>query len=258
MYFTHENFAKVLNIYNYHLHIGDIVAGTIFNKEKDGYLIDIGANHAAYLPLGEVSLNGKSQEILQINDILELFILDYNEESRQLILSLRRLAYIKAWTRIKQLKTEDIIVQVPASGINKGGVLIEIEDIQGFIPNSHLSYFVQLNNLCDHFILCKLLIAEEQSNKLILSNRCAVLEKIIQNLQIGKTYDSTITKIKTYGIFVNIYNIPALLHVSEIGINYVTDLNELFTVGENLKVQIIHIDIKQGRLSVSRRKIQSK
>nr|YP_009628786.1 ribosomal protein S1 [Balbiania investiens]QBX88569.1 ribosomal protein S1 [Balbiania investiens] len=258
MYFTHENFAKVLNIYNYRLHIGDIVAGTIFNKEKDGYLIDIGANNAAYLPLEEVSLNGKSQDILQVNDILELFILAYNEESRQLILSLRRLAYIKAWARIKQLKTEDIIIQVPACGINKGGILIEIEDIQGFIPNSHLSYLVQLNNLSSNFILCKLLVAEEQSNKLILSNRCAILEKMIQNLHIGKTYDSTIIKIKTYGIIVNIYNIPALLHVSEIGISYITDLNELFTVGDNLKVQIIHIDIKQGRLSVSRRKIQSK
>jgi small subunit ribosomal protein S1 len=258
MYFTHENFAKVLNIYNYHLHIGDIVAGTIFNKERDGYLIDIGANNAAYLPLGEVSLNETSQDLLQVNDILELFILAYNAESKQLILSLRRLAYIKAWARIKQLKTEDIIVQVPACSINKGGVIIELEKIQGFIPNSHLSYFVPLNNLSNHSIMCKLLIAEEQSNKLILSNRCAVLEKTIQNLQIGKTYDSIVTEIKTYGIIVNVYNIPALLHVSEIGINYVADLNELFTVGDNLKVQIIHIDIKQGRLSVSRRKIQAK
>jgi small subunit ribosomal protein S1 len=255
MYFTYKHFATILNAYRYDFSVGDIIAGTIFSKEIGGYLVDIGGKTIAYLPFNEVYLNGSKRDLLEIGDVLELFVLAHNEELQQLILSLRRLAYLKAWDRIRQLKAEDATIEVQVSGINKGGVLIYIEDVQGFIPNSHLSYMVNINDLNNYYVPCKFLIADEPSNKLVLSNRCAILERLIPQIHIGKVYHSVVTEIKVYGIIVNIHGIPALLHVSEVGIDHVSNLNELFTVGDDIIVRIIHIDTEKGRLSVSRHTI---
>lgn len=141
--FTHRNFAAVLQKYKYDLNLGDIVAGTIFSFELNGVLVDIGTPISAYLPIQEVSSNQDLNNFtsLNINDTREFFLLDYNIRSKQLILSIRRLEYIRAWKRIRQLLAEDSLLNVRIKGFNKGGMIISLEGISGFVPNSHLGNF---------------------------------------------------------------------------------------------------------------------
>jgi small subunit ribosomal protein S1 len=249
MSFTHKSLAELLQKYNYDVRVGDIIAGIIFSQEKQGYLVDIGTPTAAYLPKEEISITIKRQEDLQINLDQEFFIFAQDRYNKNIILSTKRLLYIRSWARIKQLNKEEIIIKAQVTGINKGGLLVELENIQGFIPKSHLCYITKTDILLNTNIECKCLIANEQSNQLILSNRAAILEKYLSKLKVGTIIDSKVMAIKSYGAFVNIYNIPALLHISEIEINKVNN----FFVGQIISVQIIHVDIKQGRLSVSRR-----
>lgn len=253
MFFTHKNFAQLLSKYQYNFRTGDIIAGTIFSKEKEGYLIDIGGKNAAYLPDAEISLAGKYEKIAGINDTREFFILAYNAKRNQLIVSLKRIKYIRAWDRIKQLKAEDVIVRAGIIGSNKGGLLIKIEGVQGFIPNSHLSYKINKKNSISQSIICKFLIANEQKNQLILSNRCAVITSVLNSnsIKVGLKTSALITEITDFGIFCNIYNIPALIHKSEIQSRYLLENNSYFHIGRELEVVIRHIDIKQGRISIS-------
>jgi len=112
--FTEKDFESMLNEYSYNLHSGDIVAGTIFNKEAKGFLVDVGAEIAGYLPFEETSLQ-LTEEINNylINETREFFILTYNKHSQYLLLSIKRLEYIRAWKRIKQLELEDILLKLP-------------------------------------------------------------------------------------------------------------------------------------------------
>ena len=242
MSFTHKNLAELLKKYNYNIQVGDVITGIIFSKEKQGYLVDIGTPIAAYLPKEEISIFIQKQTDIEVNLAQDL-------QKNTIILSTKRLLYIRSWTRIRQLNTEDIVIQAKITGINKGGLLVELENIQGFIPKSHLCYITKVDTLLNTTIMCKCLIANEQSNQLILSNRAAVLEKYLHKLKVGTIVDSTVIALKSYGAFVSIYNIPALLHISEIEVNKTNN----FIIGQIIAVQIIHIDIKQGRLSVSRR-----
>nr|UEQ12200.1 ribosomal protein S1 [Batrachospermum sp.] len=251
MAFTHNNFAELLTKYNYNIQVGDIIAGIIFSEEKQGYLVDIGISTAAYLPKEEISIRIKKQESLEINLAQEFFILAQNIQTNNIIVSTKRLLYIRGWARIRQLSKEDIIVQAKVTGINKGGLLVELENIQGFIPKSHLCYITNIDKILNSTISCKCLIAEEQSNKLILSNRAAILEQYISKLKVGTILTSKIVEIKSYGAFVSIYNIPALLHISETETEI--DKTNNFFIGQTIPVQIIHVDVQQGRLSVSRR-----
>nr|YP_009315028.1 Ribosomal protein S1 [Scinaia undulata]SCW23483.1 Ribosomal protein S1 [Scinaia undulata] len=253
MFFTQKNFAQVLSKYQYSFRTGDIIAGTIFSQEKEGYLIDVGGKNVAYLPDAEISLVKKYEKTAIINETREFFILNHNKKLNQIIVSLKRVKYIRAWDRIKQLKLEDIIIQAEIVGSNKGGLLIEIEEIQGFIPNSHLSYKINKKNSINQSIKCKLLIANEQTNQLILSNRCAVMANILSGngIKVGLKIHASITEITDFGIFCNIHDIPALIHKSEIQNKYLQKKSSYFHIGKELHVIVRHIDAKQGRISIS-------
>ncbi len=254
--FTHKDFASVLNKYNYNLNLGDITAGTIFSEEKDGFLVDIGARIAAYLPKDEVNVYKKQLPTNQIiNETREFFILAHNKKSEQLILSIKRLEYIRAWERIKQMEKEDITINLSISEINKGGLLTSIEGIQGFIPNSHIVDTQNKRLLLNRQIKCKFLLINEKLNKIIFSNKRALLNNLSHMIYIGKVTTGTVTKIENYGIFVEIHGITALLHISEIASENLKDIDRIFQTGNTIKVKIIHIDKKQGRLSLSQRNL---
>ena len=253
-HFTYKDFASVLNRYQYQLNIGDITAGTIFSEEKVGFLVDIGETIAAYLPKDEISLNKHKITLPTINDTREFFIFAYNKKLKQLILSIKRLEYIRAWQRIKQIKNEDLIIELNINKINKGGLLTNIEGIQGFVPNSHLVNIKLKSLLIHQKIKCQFLFINEKSNIIIFSNKRAILKSLLNIIYIGKMTSGIITKITNYGIFINIYGFLALLHISEIGNANIHDVN-IFQIGKLISVKIMHIDMKQGRLSVSRRHI---
>ena len=254
MCFTHKNFAKVLNQYQYQFNTGDVVAGTIFSQEENGYLVDIGDSNAAYLPNEEIAVLVNTSNHISHYQTQEFFILASNPDSKQLILSLRRLKYIRSWDRIKQLKQEDIVLEVEVKSLNKGGIIVEVESIRGFVPNSHLAYMINKEKLIGNKLSCKLLIANEHLNQLVLSNRCAVLENMLDSIQIGLEINAPITEIKPYGVFFNVNNIPALLHISEIPEKYLSNITDNFRINQEKIIKIIHIDIKQGRLSVALQK----
>nr|QVY58337.1 30S ribosomal protein S1 [Kappaphycus striatus] len=258
--FTESNFASVLKEYQYNLNVGDIVAGTIFNQEHEGFLVDIGTNVVGYLPIEEVSMlhynytNKKAFDKIT-NMTREFFLLAYNKESQQLILSIKRLEYIRAWKRIKQIENEDTILDIPIYNRNKGGIITSLEGIKGFIPNSHLELMtttVLEENTC---IKCKVLIADEKHNKLILSHKKAILSIVASKLKTGNTVNGKIIKIEDYGIFITVYGITSLLHISEIRNNNINNLKQIFNIGDLITVKILHIDMKQGRISVSQRSI---
>uniref|UniRef100_UPI00300199EF ribosomal protein S1 n=1 Tax=Anunuuluaehu liula TaxID=3049639 RepID=UPI00300199EF len=256
--FTDSNFASMLNEYNYHLHPGDIVAGTIFNKEYEGFLVDIGAKIAGYLPYEEITSISyiKENNVNYLhNETREFFILAYNKRSQQLILSIKRLEYLRAWKRIKQIEDEDIILDINVIGINKGGLITDVEGLQGFIPNSHLAIYVNKISIQNHSIKCKLLLANEKTNQLILSNKKAIISISSNKFKIGEIVIGEIVKIETYGVFIQINGIVALLHISEIANKNIANIKNIFNIGDNIKVKILHIDMQQGRLSVSRRNI---
>nr|YP_009293744.1 ribosomal protein S1 [Rhodymenia pseudopalmata]AOM64426.1 ribosomal protein S1 [Rhodymenia pseudopalmata] len=255
--FHNKEFKNVLDEYNYNLNTGDIVAGTIFNKEANGFMVDIGTGIAGYLPEEEIILEQnesiRNVKFHLINQTREFFILAKNQKSQQLLLSVKRLDYIRGWKRIKQLEEEDIIVEADVYKVNKGGILIKLEGLIGFIPQSHL---IRANiNMAYKSIKCQLLLANEKKNQLVLSHKRALLSIKSQKLKIGQIVYGEIAEIKDYGIFIAIDKMHALLHISEIGDKHIKNIYNAFHIGQKIKVKIIHMDMKQGRISVSTRQM---
>lgn len=139
--FTLEDFTALLSKYDYHFKPGDVVNGTVFNLEPKGALIDIGAKTAAFMPLQEVSINRVDtlEEVLEPGEVREFFILTDENEDGQLSLSIRRIEYQRAWERVGQLQKEDATIYSEVFATNRGGALVRVEGLRGFIPGSHIS-----------------------------------------------------------------------------------------------------------------------
>ena len=256
--FTHEDFAALLDKYDYHFSPGDVVAGTVFSMEPRGALIDIGAKTAAYIPIQEMSINRVDDpaEVLQSNETREFFILTDENEDGQLTLSIRRIEYMRAWERVRQLQQEDATVRSNVFATNRGGALVKIEGLRGFIPGSHISAKETKEDLVGEDLPLKFLEVDEERNRLVLSHRRALVERKMNGLEVGQVVKGSVRGIKPYGAFIDIGGVSGLLHISEISHDHIDTPHSVFGVNDELKVMIIDLDAERGRISLSTKQLE--
>jgi small subunit ribosomal protein S1 len=256
--FTHEDFAALLDKYDYHFSPGDIVAGTVFSMEPRGALIDIGAKTAAYIPIQEMSINrvDNPSEVLQADETREFFILTDENEDGQLTLSIRRIEYMRAWERVRQLQQEDATVRSNVFATNRGGALVRIEGLRGFIPGSHISAREAKEDLVGEDLPLKFLEVDEERNRLVLSHRRALVERKMNGLEVGQVVRGSVRGIKPYGAFIDIGGVSGLLHISEISHDHIDTPHSVFGVNDELKVMIIDLDAERGRISLSTKQLE--
>ena len=256
--FTHEDFAALLDKYDYHFSPGDVVAGTVFSIEPRGALIDIGAKTAAYIPIQEMSINRveNPEEVLQSNETREFFILTDENEDGQLTLSIRRIEYMRAWERVRQLQAEDATVRSQVFATNRGGALVRIEGLRGFIPGSHISTRKPKEELVAEELPLKFLEVDEDRNRLVLSHRRALVERKMNRLEVGEVVIGTVRGIKPYGAFIDIGGVSGLLHISEISHDHIDTPHSVFNVNDEVKVMIIDLDAERGRISLSTKQLE--
>jgi small subunit ribosomal protein S1 len=256
--FTHEDFAALLDQYDYHFNPGDVVAGTVFSLEPRGALIDIGAKTAAYIPIQEMSINriDNPEEVLQSNETREFYILTDENEEGQLTLSIRRIEYMRAWERVRQLQTEDATVRSAVFATNRGGALVRIEGLRGFIPGSHISTRKPKEDLVGEDLPLKFLEVDEDRNRLVLSHRRALVERKMNRLEVGEVVIGTVRGLKPYGAFIDIGGVSGLLHISEISHDHIDTPHSVFNVNDEVKVMIIDLDAERGRISLSTKQLE--
>jgi small subunit ribosomal protein S1 len=256
--FTHEDFAALLDKYDYHFNPGDVVAGTVFSIEPKGALIDIGAKTAAFIPIQEMSINriDDPEEVLRSNETREFFILADENEDGQLTLSIRRIEYMRAWERVRQLQAEDATVRSAVFATNRGGALVRIEGLRGFIPGSHISTRATKEDLVGEELPLKFLEVDEERNRLVLSHRRALVERKMNKLEVGEVVIGTVRGIKPYGAFIDIGGVSGLLHISEISHDHIDTPHSVFNVNDEVKVMIIDLDAERGRISLSTKQLE--
>ena len=167
--FTQEEFASLLGKYDYNFKPGDLVKGTVFALEPKGAMIDIGAKTAAFMPVQEVSINRVEglSDVLQPSESREFFIMSEENEDGQLALSIRRIEYQRAWERVRQLQKEDATIYSEVFATNRGGALVRVEGLRGFIPGSHISARKIKDDLEGEYLPLKFLEVDEERNRLV-------------------------------------------------------------------------------------------
>jgi len=197
-----------------------------------------------------------AEEVLQSNETREFFILTDDNEDGQLTLSIRRIEYMRAWERVRQLQQEDATVRSIVFATNRGGALVRIEGLRGFIPGSHISTRKPKEDLVGEELPLKFLEVDEERNRLVLSHRRALVERKMNGLQVSEVVIGTVRGLKPYGAFIDIGGVSGLLHISEISHDHIDTPNSVLNVNDEIKVMIIDLDAERGRISLSTKQLE--
>ena len=139
---------------------------------------------------------------------------------------------------------------------NRGGALVRIEGLRGFIPGSHISTRKPKEELVAEELPLKFLEVDEDRNRLVLSHRRALVERKMNRLEVGEVVIGTVRGIKPYGAFIDIGGVSGLLHISEISHDHIDTPHSVFNVNDEVKVMIIDLDAERGRISLSTKQLE--
>lgn len=239
--------------------VADIVEGIIIRKDKDGYLISVkGAKTEAILPDREMPTGDEGKIALEMGDVKDFYVLREENDDEPMILSLKRIACAQAWMQLSDAKNSGDTILAKVVSLVKGGVLVDVADLKGFIPSSQLRTGLPFDGLIDQKIEVKVLEADPKKNKLILSQRQAVaeqrdqvVESVLASLEEDMVVKGEIVRIADFGAFVDINGIDGLLPISEISWQRIKHPSDIITLGEKIEVKIIKIDNELKRISLS-------
>ncbi|NEN98139.1 MAG: 30S ribosomal protein S1 [Moorea sp. SIO3I7] len=257
--FSMDDFAQALEEYDYEFKQGQVVRGRVHNYETDGAYVDIGGKSLAYLPISEVSLELDLDwsEVLPLNEEMDFLIIREQNADGQVTLSRRQLEIKQVWDDLMELQENGKSLDVRVSGVNKGGVTVDVRGLRGFIPRSHLSQHDHLDSLIGQKLTVTFLEADRDRNKLVLSQREAVRAATFSELEVGQLVEGKVAAIKPFGVFVDFNQTNGLLHIKQVSQSFVEDLSKVFEIGQVIQVMIINLDEGKGRISMSTRVLEN-
>lgn len=257
----------------YNLQYGDIVEGTVMQIDRDEILVDIGAKSEGAVPSKEMtSVSPEEREQIQVGDEVLVFVVQSEDKEGRAVLSLDKARQEKSWRRLQQQFEANEVLQAKVINYNKGGLLVNLDGVRGFVPASQVSGISRgpdaqkqsdMAKLVGSSLLLKIIEINRNRNRLILSERQAAQEArearkdvIIDTLNEGDIREGTVTSITDFGVFVDIGGADGLVHLSELSWSRVKHPAEILKVGDRVKVYVLSIDNDRKRIALSIKRTQ--
>ncbi|MBI4158318.1 MAG: 30S ribosomal protein S1 [Candidatus Yanofskybacteria bacterium] len=246
---------------------GTILQGQIINVSKSSVIVDLGTAGIGIIYPGEFYDNPERMRAIKPGEAVSTMLIELENEDGYRELSLRSAQMTTAWQDIKEKMDKEEIITTTVININKGGLIVEVSGVQGFLPLSQLSpehypkvgggdttKIVQaLQKLKGQELKVKIIDFSEEENKLIVSEK-AILEDLakeeLKKFNVGDMVDGTITEVTDFGAFVKLSdNLDALIHSSEIDWKFIENPREILHIGDKIKAKVINLD--GGRVALS-------
>merc|ERR1712125_273715 len=209
---------------------------------------------------GEMSLipiEGQTVEgLLDLESEHQVMIISEEDENGQLLVSIKRIQYAQAWDKVIEMQTSDEVFDAKVVAVNRGGAICLVEGLRAFLPGSHLTGQLPTEDLIGQSLPLKFLEVNQESNKLVVTNRRAVVEQQMKDLSRGDIIDGIVKALKPYGAFVEVGGMSGLLHISQISYDRIEDLEKVLQPGQQVKCMIIDHDKVNGRIALSTKTLE--
>lgn len=245
-----------------------LVEGPVLGVAKSCVYIDLGPFGTGII-FGAEFINARDViKKLNVGDAVTAKVVDMNNEDGYVELSLKEARQALIWTEAEEAIKTKKILDLPIKDANKGGLIVEWQGIQGFLPASQLKseHYPRIENGDKDMILGELkklvgkrlaviiISASPKEGKLIFSEKeqggTREKREITGKYSIGDELDGTVSGLVDFGIFVKLEDgIEGLVHISEIGWGLVDDPRKLFKINEKVRVKVI--EVKDGKISLS-------
>lgn len=256
------DFEELLAKYEHSFKTGDLVKGTVYGYESDGAIVDIGGKSAAIVPAKEVSNdNKKAEEVLEKGKEYEFLIISEADENGKFVLSRRKVDLFYAWQELKKLKEANEIIKGEIVQIVRGGILVDIIGVRGFVPSSQIQAKGTEYKVGDK-IEVKIISLDEEHNNFVLSNKKiysdsieTAKEEIFSQIEVGQVIKGRVVRVTDFGAFVDIGGFDCLLPLSQISWKWVEHPTDLLKIGEEIEVGVFDVDAAKQRITLSLKSI---
>ena len=248
---------------------GTLVEGDVVDVWKNKVLVDLGGIATGIIAGQEAHDSAGTVKDIKPGDKVSAYILEDENEDGLVVLSLRKASQQKTWDKFTKAYETGEAITVMANEANKGGLLLNVDGIKGFIPVSQLAplhyprvngadtsrILARLQKLVALPLLVKIINIDIEGGKLILSERAAEEEerrRAMGKLEVGQKLKGKISGIVNFGIFVTFEGLEGLVHISEIAWGHVKDPNDFGKLGDEVEVLVIGKDKDKISLSMKR------
>ncbi len=241
---------------------GEVVSGRIISVDKDHVLVDIG-----YKSEGQIRINEFKDENgnlkAEVGDLVDVMVEWWDEEEERVVLSKEKATKVKVWEDIKNSYDEDGVVEGVIVNRVKGGFSVDI-GVQAFLPGSQadLRPIRNLDDMVGKTFSFKILKYNRKRSNIVLSRRAILEQKresqrtdTLSAIHEGKLVEGIVKNITEYGVFVDLGGVDGLLHITDISWGRVKHPSELFSVGDELTVKVLNLDVERERVSLGMKQL---
>ncbi|MFL2804110.1 MAG: 30S ribosomal protein S1 [Dehalococcoidia bacterium] len=261
---------------------GDIVEGSVMRVDPDGIFVDVGQKIEGYVPANEMrSMPQDEFQALKEGDPLITFVVKPESDEGPL-LSIDKARGEEGWRELQRYQEEDQAIEGTIVGFNRGGCILDVANVQGFVPMSQLLTISrdvfqlesedgsndarqQQKNLVGTSLTVKVLEVNRARNRAIFSERSALQKQrdqqkaeLIQVIQEGDVRQGVVTGISNFGAFVDLGGADGLIHISEMSWSMVQSPADVVKVGEKIDVFILKVDKEALKIALSLRRLSPK
>ncbi len=243
---------------------GDIVEGEVLTIDEDrNVIVGLDTGHEGYIPVRELSLNHVTDpaDEVEIGEKIRVTVLRIvsDKEEGGFILSKKRVDQREVWDELQEKFDNDEIIEAEVNRVVKGGVTVNL-GVRGFVPASQLDtrFVSDLSEFEGNTYEFKIIEIDPQNRQLILSRR-ALLEaeeegkraEALAELEEGSTVTGTVVRLTDFGAFVDLGGVDGLVHISEIAHEHIEHPQDKLSVGEEIEVKVLSVDVERERVSLS-------
>lgn len=244
--------------------------GEIVSINDAELILDLGTKSEGVLP--KKDLSPEQEANLRVGDKLSVFVLSPENEYGQVVLSLHQALSSKGginrerWQKFQEAQGKNQILNGKALEVNKGGLIVEVGGVRGFLPSSQvaLSQASDLDKMVGQDLQVSVIEVDPNQNRLIFSQKTTVTEETkeqLGKLKIGEKVKGNVAAVLPFGIFVTLHGegfegVEGLVHVSELSWEKTEEVAKDYQVGQEVEAQIISTDAETGRVNLSIRALK--
>jgi len=255
---------------------GDVLEVEIVKIDPEGFLVDSGHKSDALVPLRETrSMTNEEVTEIKIGDKLDVFVVRPDSGDQLPLLSFDRARAEHGWITLKKESELGNVVSGVIKSFNKGGAVVEVEGVQGFVPVSQLLTPFQMDTTdssninndesrIGQSINMKIMTLDRNQKTLILSERQSIqekqkldLDKLLQEMKEGDIRDGKVTGISNFGAFVDCGGVTGLIHISEMSWDQVDSPGSILKAGQDVKVFVLKVDLETKKVAFSLRRLEA-
>jgi small subunit ribosomal protein S1 len=255
------------------LHAGDIVEGRVVRKDTDQIIVDVGIKTEAVVPASDLErLDAKWLDSLHVGDSVPVYILRPPGRPGDVLVSIFQASTHEDWRNAADLMKSEQLVELEIVGHNRGGLVVQLGRLQGFVPRSQLAATgarrwghspKDLEAAVGDKMFVKVVEVDRRQGRLILSEKAAwpdwrrsQRQRLLEELRPGHRLEGIVRAVTEFGVFVDLGGADGLVHRSEISYDRERLPKDLVKVGQMVEVSVLSVDRERGRIALSMKRLK--